>query len=454
VDHSSQAEVGQSPRAPKRTAHDRAAQLKDEEVFEEIRCRLREAAADRGDFDRVHSCPSSPGDVSDEPEARLVLVDPEHPHIKDEWGSPAATQATAVLDSRGASPRRNRNALVFLAADKARLEALQSAARLFLAWHSMEKDREALNLDPFQLSQVKAKVKESDDTVRVRIPEAYVWVLVPEQERGADGKIDPQAKVVWQNERLQSGPEPLAVRACRKLKGAEWLFTSIGATRLRIELDRIPLWRGDQVTLRQLAEDFGRYLYLPRLRSTDVLRDAIEAGLNLFTWERETFAFAEGWDETAGRYRALRAGQVVRIDLESEGLVVRPEAAARQIRADETTREGGRGSGPGPPPLEPGEGEPGRRGPHGEPLPFPEPPVAVLRRFHGSVQLDPARVGRDAGRVAEEVIQHLAVLRGAAVKVSLEIQADAPDGVPDATIRTVTENCRTLRFETSGFEEE
>ncbi len=78
----------------------------------------------------------------------------------------------------------------------------------------------------------------------------------------------------------------------------------------------------------------------------------------------------------------------------------------------------------------------------------------VYRRFHGSVKLDSLRVGRDSGRIADEVIQHLVKLIGADVHVTLEIQARLQDGVSEKTIRDVTENCRTLRFDTFGFEEE
>jgi Flp pilus assembly protein CpaB len=63
------------------------------------------------------------------------------------------------------------------------------------------------------------------------------------------------------------------------------------------------------------------------------------------------------------------------------------------------------------------------------------------------------RVGRDAGKIAEEVIQHLAGLPNSKVDVTLEIRAEAADGVPDNIVRTVTENCRTLKFKTHGFEE-
>ena len=75
-------------------------------------------------------------------------------------------------------------------------------------------------------------------------------------------------------------------------------------------------------------------------------------------------------------------------------------------------------------------------------------------RYHGSVDLDPTRVGRDAGRVADEVIAHLAGLIGSSVRVTLEIQADVPNGAPDNVVRTVTENSQTLKFLSYGFENE
>jgi hypothetical protein len=83
------------------------------------------------------------------------------------------------------------------------------------------------------------------------------------------------------------------------------------------------------------------------------------------------------------------------------------------------------------------------------------PPKATLpKRFHGTVTLEPARVGRDAGRIADEVIAHLVGLVGADVKVTLEVEADIPSGVPDNVVRTVTENSRTLKFTSHGFERE
>jgi hypothetical protein len=43
-------------------------------------------------------------------------------------------------------------------------------------------------------------------------------------------------------------------------------------------------------------------------------------------------------------------------------------------------------------------------------------------------------------------------LSRADVKLTLEIEADAPEGVPDDIQRILTENCHTLKFTSHGFE--
>lgn len=52
------------------------------------------------------------------------------------------------------------------------------------------------------------------------------------------------------------------------------------------------------------------------------------------------------------------------------------------------------------------------------------------------------------------MISHLNGLVGSTVKVTLEIEADVPGGVPDNVVRTVTENSRTLKFSNHGFEKD
>ena len=74
--------------------------------------------------------------VQDDLEARLVVLTAEHPYGK-EAGSPAEVAAKAILASRGSAPRLFQNTLVFLAADRVRLEDLDEALRKYLAWKSI-----------------------------------------------------------------------------------------------------------------------------------------------------------------------------------------------------------------------------------------------------------------------------------------------------------------------------
>ena len=418
-------------------AEDRAEQLKrdPDKVVEELDRRLRDDLRQVGDFSRIHPMPQSGQDVPDDLDARLVVLGVDHPYSK-EPDNLAEVAAKKILESRGNSPRLYRNTLVFLGADKTRLQDLDDAARRYLAWESILAEKEQLNLDPQQVKQAETQTKSADGIVTSRLPETYQWLLVPGQET-------PQSAIKWQPLRL-SGQDALAVRASKKLRSDELLLTGFASTRLRMELDRVPLWRGDHVSIKQLAEDFARYLYLARLKNASVLVGSIRDGFALLTWERESFAFAESFDEGASRYRGLRGGQDVSVtDADAPGLLVKPDVARRQIDVEKPSGPEPVAPGPGPTPPGPGP-EPGPKGPLA-----PTP-----KRFHGTVTLDPTRVGRDASRIADEVIAHLSGLVGAKVTVTLEVEAEIPSGAPDNVVRTVTENSRTLKFTSQGFEKE
>lgn len=76
------------------------------------------------------------------------------------------------------------------------------------------------------------------------------------------------------------------------------------------------------------------------------------------------------------------------------------------------------------------------------------------RRFYDTVTLDSSRVGGDAPKIAEEVVQHLVGLLGSEVTVKLDIDARVPEGFPENVVRTASENCRVLRFDQQESEEE
>jgi len=432
-------------------ADDRAEQMKrsPDTVVEEIEKRLRADLRKMGDFGRVQALPASGADVPDDMEARLVVLRPDQPYSKD-TNSLAEVQAKTILASRGNAPRIFQNALVFLAIDATRLQDMDEAVRRYLAWRSILDEKDNLELTPGQVRQAETQMGAMEGAVLARLPEAYQWLLVPTQEKPTD-------PLTLQAFRL-TGNEPLATRASKKLKNDELLVTSMAGTRLRMELDRIPLWRNDSVAIKQLAEDHAKYIYLQRMADQDVLGNAIRNGLSLQSWEHDTFAYADDFDDAAMRYRGLRAGEHVPISMSApHGFLVKSSVARAQLDAEQQARAAAatkaaavlEGNGPS-------SGAPAAAGAtttSAAPAATPNKPSAP-KRYYGSVQLDATRVGRDAGRISDEVIAHLAGLVGANVKVTLEIQADIPGGVPDNVVRTVLENSTTLRFDSKGFETE
>jgi predicted AAA+ superfamily ATPase len=428
-------------------AADRAEDLKrkPDDVIHEIVRRLSEDVKNRGDFCSVHVAPSGSQDVPDDYGTRLVILGVEYPYTK-ETDCAALKGAQSILETRGTSQRYFRNTLAFLAVDKTRLQDLDEAVRNYLAWTSIVDEKDKLDLTAFQTKTAEKQKKDADSTVDAQIYEAYQWLLVPIQ-------TDPSAAVEWQPYRL-SGRDALAVRACKKLKNEDYLATGFAGSRLKMELDKIPLWRGDHVSINQLEEDYSQYLYLSKLRDPSVLYGAIRQGLGMLTWRQDSFCYAESYDETAKRYRGLQCGQQVNIsESNNQGMLVKPEIADKQIQAEtevkqETSSEKVTTNGETlPPSVE--EQTPPMDG-VGDSATKPQAP----KRFFGSVKLDPTRPGRDAGRIAEEVIAHLSGIVGAKVDITLEIEAHIPNGVPENIVRIVNENSRTLKFTTQGFEEE
>lgn len=62
------------------------------------------------------------------------------------------------------------------------------------------------------------------------------------------------------------------------------------------------------------------------------------------------------------------------------------------------------------------------------------------------------RSDRQLCRRMNATLSRISGIVGAKVKVTLEIEADVPEGVPDDVIRVVTQNSRDLKFDSQGFE--
>ena len=425
----------------RRTVEERAQQIPDDEVESEIERRVREATRrDRGDLKGVHPCPASSADVPDDQEVRLVVLGPGAAHEVRDRESAALKAASDVLANRGAAARRNRNMLGFLAPDREAAEGLKQETRRFLAWRSVVRDREALNLDAIQRREAEEGEKDSGAAVGLRFDETYRWLLSPTRHV-VDGEV---GALEWDAAQVAGSGESLLARVSRHMRGSERLIAKWSPALLEMELDRWFWEDRDHASVKAVWDALSAYCYLPRLRDQAVFVEAVQEGAA----GGDYFGYATGVS-AEGRFQGLAFGAPApAIYVDAASVLVKPGAARAQIEA-----EGGDPGVSAAPDAAAGAAEPGGAAEGGAGVGGEPAGPAAPRRFFGTVEIDPDRAGRDMGRVAEEVLQHLTTLPGGKVTVTVDIQAETAAGVSENLRRAIDENCRTLGFKSHGFEE-
>lgn len=418
----------------RKTVEDRATQISTSDVEYEIERRLRTLRKEKP-LAGLHVCPSSSLDVPDERAVRIVVLRPTDAYKMSNPQNAAVTSALEILNNRGSTPRIYRNMLAFVAPDQDLMASLRQAVKLYLAWKSIKDDSEALNLDATQNHETDNYLNRSHETVDVRIREAYCWLLVPSIDKDVDGDMK---TIVLNPTPIRGGDNSIVSKAVKKMLQEETMITRWAPALLLMELDNL-LWKEtDHIAIKTLWDHLCTYCYLPRLTDETVLHKAIQAGVN----SDQYFAFASGWDDT--RYLGLKFNQLIDT-VEHSGYLVKISVAKKQI-ADEEAEKNPLPPLP-PPPLPPLPPQPL---PPQPPLP---PPPPKNRRFFMAADLDITRINRDVQRYVEEIIQHLTSVDNAKVRISLEVDAENIEGFNQQTVRTISENCRTLRVRESGFSE-
>jgi hypothetical protein len=125
--------------------------------------------------------------------------------------------------------------------------------------------------------------------------------------------------------------------------------------------------------------------------------------------------------------------------LSPQGLLVRADIAKQQVPRVPTAPSC---------PVPGGDGSPGPAGPApGAPGPSPTPPTPIKpRRFYGSVEIDINRPVKAFDTILNSVVMELQRSPGAKVKLTLEIEAEAPSGFNDADACVVHHNTKQLKF--------
>ena len=413
----------------------------DEDADFEIQKRIQRLPS-KEPLGTVHVFPDGPGDVPDEDDrVRLVILPLKRPHERG-VESQAVEHAGNILANRHGGPRINRNMLVFVASEKARVPELRQAMRMRMAWQSIlyERDEQGLNLTPSDVIQAETRLKEADHTVDLRIEETFSQVIYPVQAPG-------ESEIRWAAVRASS-TGTLVERVARKLESSEHLIPRYHGTRVRRDLDRrdARLWsgpgEGSHIRIEELWSYYCRYLYMPRLAGFGVLAAAISGGVGRTSWQLETFAYAESYDEESARYLGMQTGEHVEVTRSLEAVLVHPDRAWAQIEADAKKEE------EDPDPL---DGVCGNGNEEKGTVVDRDPDEKPLTRFYGRVELDSVRAIRDLESILKEVVSHLRKV-GKEVSISVEVNAEA-EGFDAHTRRVVSENATQLGFKPHEFEE-
>ena len=365
---------------------------------------------------------SEPSKVPDDMSVRLVVLPPDIPYsgrMKDIF-----TVTEKILSQvRDGVIRQNKNALIFLAGDKAGLDSLKKLERRLLAWTRLSNEREERNLDQKQIEEVEKNVSELEKGVKTQIMMAYIYLIEPTV------RPENMKEIEWTAIKLNVSDGELIDALDKRLKTFESVLWELSADSLERELDKHLFNQAPHVTLNRLSEYFGQYIYAPRLYDRKVLLDAVRSGVR-----DGVFGLAERFEEQSGEYIDLEIGHEVTLRSLDQLLVRRDEAEA-QLRAenpidDETTVE---------PEIE-------------EILIEDETVEPDPTRFSVTFDVGIERAPRDVERCMEEIVEILMSLDRAEVDLKLVIESRVPGGIPEPEREALAQNCKQLKAKNIRFD--
>ena len=409
----------------------------------DVRARMAEVAktlaAGATFFDGVHIfTPHS--DVSDDSSLRLVMLAPEHFYSKEE----SRVAFDAVLDyarNNGTKPRYRGNRLLFVAPDHATLTRLRDCIRIALAWESIVKDvsENRLVLDNLQADQAKKEMKSAVEVLPRVARECFKWLLCPTQDT-------PTEKLKVEAFPLNTSGTALGPEIERVCTDNELVISTWSPVHLRNKLKEL-YWKSEKVAVKAMDywEDSLRYPYLSRLKDRSTLAQAIVKGAAT----RDFFGTAYGL--TGEKYEGFKFGEA-NVQLDDTLLLIEPAAAAGYEAAHAKPNEPAP-AGPSPGVIQEEPLESGTPSSTAPVSPTPSTPAATKpKSFNGSVEIAPNTAKTRLVQIAEEIIAVLNSDPNAALKVTLEIAVDFPQGAADHIKRAVSENANALGFKRKDWE--
>jgi hypothetical protein len=421
-----------------RLADEKAKAFPEHEVDAEIAQVLRDDAASRGGFSRIFAVPDDPTTVEEAQATSLVILGPGAPHAgKGVAKSAAIDAATECLTRSRSAQRKYRNTLLFVAADEALLATARDAMRRAMAWSQIQKDissRKDVTHSQEDEAKEKARTHRDGAAKAVRLAWANILYGIKTEATTAGTAFDLERISISSKDRAA-----IPVAAYDKVKGDGIVKEKLGGESLSIHLKE--LWPQDRphIAVTELADWFASYVYLPKLRDRLVLENAIREAVGKLD---PAFGYADRYDEANDAYPGLMWAKPPADMMPASAVIVRKEVVSERLRRQEPVA---------------GSPEPGQPsgGPTGGGISEPKPGApSQPKRFFGSVEIDMVRPVKSFDAILNAVVMELQRAKGAKVKLTLEVEAETPDGFSDSDVGVVRDNAKQLKFKpgSTGFE--
>ena len=400
----------------------------------------------KGGFQRVYAAPDDPTSIDEASSLSLVIMGPSAFHSGKGAAKSLATDAVAdALTRCRAAQRRFRNTLLFSVADEGLLGTAREAMRRSLAWSSIVADKRLQEqMTQIQAIDAREKAKTASDGAQKAVRLAWSHVLFPEKD------ADTAAGAAFHLQHLSiTSKDRTAIPGVlyEKARGDGIIKERLGPDSLALQLK--PLWAVEKphLPISEIADWFASYVYLPKLRDRVVLDAAIRDAVAKLD---PSFGYADAYDDASKKYAGLAWGKSPPETFPSTAVLVRAEAVLQQLRDAKPSAPAHPDGGPKPVTGE--DGVPGGEAGDGTKGPAPS---SKPKRFFGSVEIDMVRPVKAFDAILNAVVMELQRTKGAKVKLTLEIEAEAAAGFADDEVGIVRDNAKQLKFNagSTGFED-
>ncbi len=303
-----------------KVAVDRADELTDDDINQQIQREIQEAVGKR--TAGVIVCPDEEETILDTQQLRLIILHPNNALPSRAAETDTATKtALNMLQHHGNTERINRNTLLFLAAKTDEIRTLRNSVRNAIAWKSITQgERRIQKLTGERLKQAQAEIRKADEEIRRAIPKAYRWAIAPTQlepQRNQFAMLTTEVTHMLEDGDIVKNAFETFERKDAVIKYEE--------PELLNQLLKQYVWNTEEhININDLWNMSTQFVYMRRLSNRAVLIDCIKRGI-----QKGTFGYATAFDQERQEYRDTYFAQNVPA-VEMNGLILKPEIARQK----------------------------------------------------------------------------------------------------------------------------